>query len=89
MTSRLRVFRCAITLLALIASCSGKSRRTGPSDALLVVGYDREPDTMNRYSTHILEDIQSCVVEGLVTADERETSFPSLPPSFRPAKTVR
>ena len=78
MTSRLRVFRCAITLLALIASCSGKSRRTGPSDALLVVGYDREPDTMNRYSTHILEDIQSCVIEGLVTADEKGNVVPVL-----------
>lgn len=78
MTSRLRVFRCAITLLPLIASCSGKSRRTGPSDALLVVGYDREPDTMNRYSTHILEDIQSCVIEGLVTADEKGNVVPVL-----------
>ena len=24
-------------------------------------------DTMNRYATHILEDIQTCVVEGLTT----------------------
>jgi hypothetical protein len=39
-------------------------QRVGPSSDLIVVGYDREPDTMNRYSTHILEDIQSCIIEG-------------------------
>ena len=36
-----------------------------PSNDLLIVGYDREPDTLNRFSTHILEDIQTCVIEGL------------------------
>jgi plasmid stability protein len=32
----------------------GSGSRTGgrPND-LLIVGYDREPDTMNRYATHI------------------------------------
>jgi hypothetical protein len=35
-----------------------------PSNDLLIVGYDREPDTLNRFSTHILEYIQTCVVEG-------------------------
>jgi peptide/nickel transport system substrate-binding protein len=42
------------------------------------VGYDREPDTMNRYATHILEDIQTCVIEGLVTTDERMNVVPVL-----------
>ncbi len=44
----------------------------------LVVGYDREPDTLNRFSTHILEDIETCVVEGLVTTDESMAIVPLL-----------
>ena len=69
-----------ILILASVAliACSGQPRRTGPSNDLLVVGYDREPDTMNRYATHILEDIESCVVEGLVTNDERMNIIPVL-----------
>ena len=62
--------------LVLSAACAKDAGRTGPSNQLLIVGYDREPDTMNRYATHILEDIQSCVVEGLVTSDERMNIIP-------------
>lgn len=51
---------------------------SGPSNELLIVGYDREPDTMNRYATHILEDIESCVVEGLVVNDEKMNPVPVL-----------
>ena len=69
-------------LLALfvvsLSACTKDAGRTGASNQLLVVGYDREPDTMNRYATHILEDIQSCVVEGLVTSDERMNIVPVL-----------
>ena len=68
----------APTLLALMSSCAGERRGSGPSNELLIVGYDREPDTMNRYATHILEDIESCVVEGLVTNDERMNIVPVL-----------
>ena len=50
----------------------------GAAASRLVVGYDREPDTLNRFSTHILEDIESCVVEGLVTTDEHMTIVPLL-----------
>src|SRR5262249_1814894 len=48
------------------------------SNDLLIVGYDREPDTLNRFSTHILEDIQTCVVEGLTTTDEHMQVVPLL-----------
>ena len=34
--------------------------------------------TLNRFSTHILEDIETCVVEGLVTTDESMTIVPLL-----------
>ena len=68
---------CSLIAGALVA-CSGAPRRTGPTNDLLIVGYDREPDTMNRYATHILEDIESCVVEGLVTNDERMNIIPVL-----------
>ena len=61
-----------------LAACAKDARRAAPSNALLIVGYDREPDTMNRYATHILEDIESCVVEGLVTSDEKMNIVPLL-----------
>jgi len=58
----------------------GKRAAAGPrpSNDLLIVGYDREPDTLNRFSTHILEDIQSCIVEGLTTTDEQMRVVPLL-----------
>ncbi len=60
----------------LLLACAKQA--TGPSNDLLIVGYDREPDTMNRYATHILEDIESCIVEGLVTNDEKMNVVPVL-----------
>jgi len=74
MTTRFTRRRLSLGLLVLAAGCaadSSRATRNGASNELLIVGYDREPDTMNRYATHILEDIQSCVIEGLVTADEK------------------
>ena len=68
----------AAALGAALAACGGETARTGPSNELLIVGYDREPDTMNRYATHILEDIQAGVVEGLVTNDETMKIIPVL-----------
>ena len=63
--------------LASALSCGGGTPNA-PTNDLLIVGYDREPDTMNRFSTHILEDIQSCIVEGLVTTDEEMRVVPLL-----------
>ena len=68
--------RAVLVALLVIGACGTGAR--GPSNELLVVGYDREPDTMNRYATHILEDIQTCVVEGLVTTDEKMRVVPVL-----------
>jgi len=61
-------------------STSGRSAATSESGSAsrLVVGYDREPDTLNRFSTHILEDIETCVVEGLVTTDQAMDIVPLL-----------
>jgi peptide/nickel transport system substrate-binding protein len=78
---RTLVSRLAVGLLLTgLSACGrgGDSARSGPSNDLLIVGYDREPDTMNRYATHILEDIESCVVEGLVVNDERMNIVPVL-----------
>jgi peptide/nickel transport system substrate-binding protein len=33
---------------------------------------------MNRFSTHILEDIHSCIIEGLTTTDENMKTVPLL-----------
>jgi peptide/nickel transport system substrate-binding protein len=68
----------AAALCASLAACGGETARSGPSNDLLIVGYDREPDTMNRYATHILEDIEAGVVEGLVTNDEEMKIIPVL-----------
>jgi peptide/nickel transport system substrate-binding protein len=59
-------------------ACRGRSGAVAPSNDLLIVGYDREPDTLNRFSTHILEDIQTCIVEGLTTTDEQMRVVPLL-----------
>jgi len=73
-----RVARAALAL-ALAACARGDAPGAGgPSNDLLIVGYDREPDTLNRFSTHILEDVQTCVVEGLVTTDEKMNVVPVL-----------
>lgn len=64
-------------LLVIHVACSG-SGPPPPSNDLLIIGYDREPDNLNRFSTHILEDIHSCIVEGLITTDERMNLVPLL-----------
>lgn len=71
---------CVAIACMLIACTKGDivGATNGASNELLIVGYDREPDTMNRYATHILEDIESCVVEGLVTNDEHMNIVPVL-----------
>jgi peptide/nickel transport system substrate-binding protein len=68
----------AMALLVSLSCASNHSGGNQPSNQLLIVGYDREPDTLNRFSTHILEDIQSCVVEGLTTTDEKMNVIPLL-----------
>ncbi len=77
-----RAWRAGCTLLATLAltTCGERTGARGlaPSNDLLVVGYDREPDTLNRFSTHILEDVQTCVIEGLVTNDDQMNVIPVL-----------
>jgi peptide/nickel transport system substrate-binding protein len=62
----------------LLAACAPAPVGAGPSNDLLIVGYDREPDTLNRFSTHILEDIQTCVIEGLTITDDKMNIVPLL-----------
>ena len=66
--------------IVLVAAALGSCGRGigGPSNELLIIGYDREPDTLNRFSTHILEDIQTCVIEGLTITDEHMQVQPLL-----------
>jgi len=73
-------FAIAVVVAATFsgAACRGRSAAVAPSNDLLIVGYDREPDTLNRFSTHILEDIQTCIVEGLTTTDEQMRVVPLL-----------
>lgn len=76
--SRAGIGVALVVLYATTACVKGDRRPAVASNDLLVVGYDREPDTMNRYATHILEDIESCVVEGLVVNDESMKIIPVL-----------
>jgi len=62
----------------LLQACSSDSGSIAPSNDLLIIGYDREPDQLNRFGTHILEDIHSCVIEGLTTTDEDMNIIPLL-----------
>ncbi len=85
MRNRLRAIASVVGAVAALTTtaCSKGSDfkgggAKGASNDLLTVGYDREPDTMNRYATHILEDIQTCVIEGLVTSDEQMRVVPVL-----------
>ena len=75
--------RVVATGLALVCAvglptCGRQLAGASPSNDLLIIGYDREPDTLNRFSTHILEDIEACVVEGLTVTDERMNVVPLL-----------
>jgi peptide/nickel transport system substrate-binding protein len=72
------VRRWVIGALILVSACAPNAVGPGPSNDLLIVGYDREPDTLNRFSTHILEDIQTCVIEGLTITDEHMNVVPLL-----------
>lgn len=78
-TWRRRSAGVALATLTL-AACAREAGQggAGASNDLLIVAYDREPDTLNRFSTHILEDVQTCVVEGLVTTDEKMQVIPLL-----------
>src|SRR5262245_30143988 len=68
----------AAAALGLSAGCARERQGPPPSNDLLIIGYDREPDTLNRFSTHILEDIQTCIVEGLTITDEKMQVVPLL-----------
>ena len=70
--------RASAVVLLLLCACSRAPQGPGPTNDLLIVGYDREPDTLNRFSTHILEDIQTCVIEGLTITDEHMNVVPLL-----------
>ena len=78
----MRVATYLVASLLASASCAREGGRAGSdaaaSNDLLIVAYDREPDTLNRFSTHILEDVQTCIVEGLVTTDEKMQVVPLL-----------
>ena len=73
-----RASRYVVLGVAIALSACRRPAAVAPSNDLLIVGYDREPDTLNRFSTHILEDIQTCVVEGLTTTDEKMNVVPLL-----------
>ncbi|MCZ6916034.1 MAG: peptide ABC transporter substrate-binding protein [Gemmatimonadetes bacterium] len=63
---------------SLCAACAADVGTPPPSNDLLIIGYDREPDALNRFSTHILEDIHSTIIEGLITTDENMNVVPLL-----------
>jgi peptide/nickel transport system substrate-binding protein len=59
-------------------ACSGPRTPPPATNELLIIGYDREPDTLNRFSTHILEDTMICISEGLTVWNEKMETVPVL-----------
>lgn len=74
----MRVFTLFAILSVALGACARGPAGPAPSNDLLIVGYDREPDTLNRFSTHILEDIQTAVIEGLTITDDQMRIVPLL-----------
>jgi peptide/nickel transport system substrate-binding protein len=77
---RTRILVCVALVMAFASSgaCARHASRRQPTNDLLIIGYDREPDTLNRFSTHILEDVQTCIIEGLTVTDEQMNVIPVL-----------
>ena len=73
----MKFWRVSFICLLLVA-CAARQPDTSSAPSRLIIGYDREPDTLNRFSTHILEDIHSCIIEGLTTTDETMKTIPVL-----------
>ena len=74
----IRLTAALVAINVGLAACRDGGGPPPPSNDLLIIGYDREPDNLNRFSTHILEDIQGCIIEGLTTTDERMNVVPLL-----------
>ena len=77
-SSRRRCVLAAVIASLPRASCGRRTVARRPRTTCSIIGYDREPDTLNRFSTHILEDIQTAVVEGLTITDEHMNIVPLL-----------
>ena len=69
---------CVGALAVLSWACLTSQTTPPPTNDLLIVGYDREPDTLNRFATHILEDTMICIVEGLTVWNEKMEVVPVL-----------
>lgn len=70
---------CLIYLLMVLDGCTTSDSTTpAPSNELIIVGYDREPDSLNRFATHILEDTMICISEGLTVWNENMEVVPVL-----------
>ena len=76
--NRLAIWGVLALAVLTAPACRRQTQGPAPTNDLLVIGYDREPDTLNRFSTHILEDIQTCVIEGLTITDEKMNVIPLL-----------
>lgn len=77
-TTCLRGTIVSLFLSSMLACDGARTAAMAPSNELLIIGYDREPDVLNRFSTHILEDIHATIVEGLTTSDENMQIVPLL-----------
>lgn len=79
--------------VSVMAGCGGSSSSSaapsgdGASEVVdsgpqrggtVVVAYTAEPDTMNVYSTHLLADVQTCIIEGLLIPDQDMNYVPVL-----------
>lgn len=75
-TRTLSVIMTVVLLLAMAAFAAAEE--TPQYGGTLVIAYNQEPDTMNVYSTHLLADVQTCVIQGLVIPDHDMNYVPVL-----------
>lgn len=74
----MRLFLLCLLLGTFLGCGGGSVSAPRPGNELLIVGYDREPDTLNRFATHILEDTMICINDGLVVYNEHMEVVPVL-----------
>jgi len=69
-----------LVLTLCFASACKKSSSTGgtSSGGTLILALNYEPDTMNVYSTHLMADVQTCVIEGLIIPNKDMQYVPVL-----------
>ncbi|MDL2319369.1 peptide ABC transporter substrate-binding protein [Eubacteriales bacterium OttesenSCG-928-A19] len=72
------ILTLAMTLPMLLSGAAVAEGAEPQYGGTLIIAYTSEPDTMNTYSTHLLADVQHCMIEGLIVPNENLEYVPVL-----------